>query len=109
MEIKNFELTNVGLFSNVELFLAPTERKKSNITVIVGNNGAGKTTLLRSLATSLSWFVARVRTDKGSGSPISEENIRNHEPMSMIKVDVFDYQSELEEFTEGLIYSWSVV
>lgn len=109
MEIKNFELTNVGLFSNVELSLAPTERKKSNITVIVGNNGAGKTTLLRSLATSLSWFVARVRTDKGSGSPISEENIRNHEPMSMIKVDVFDYQSELEEFTEGLIYSWSVV
>ncbi|WP_236730438.1 AAA family ATPase, partial [Pseudomonas savastanoi] len=72
MEIKSFRLVNVGRFSDLEVALAPTERHASKVTVLVGNNGAGKTTLLKSVATSLSWLVARVRTPKGAGSRIDE-------------------------------------
>ncbi len=111
MEIKKFHLTNVGRFSDVEIALAPTENKKSNITVLVGNNGAGKTTLLRSLATSLSWFVARVRAEKGSGSPISEEAIKNKTSTSVIDIEVFDEQGKSENHeanVKDFLFSWSI-
>ncbi|MBA5983443.1 AAA family ATPase, partial [Pseudomonas sp. MD195_PC81_125] len=62
----------------------------SNITVIVGNNGAGKSTILKSLATSLSWLVARIRTEKGSGSPLIQEEIRNGASGAVITVAVAD-------------------
>ena len=77
MEIKSFRLNNLGRFKELEADLAPADQVLSNITVFIGNNGAGKTSILKALATSLSWFVARVRSEKGSGSPIPEEVILN--------------------------------
>ncbi|WP_454565523.1 AAA family ATPase [Pseudomonas sp. AIG] len=77
MEVRVLKLKNFGRFANVAVKLAPTDTHPSNVTVIVGNNGAGKTTLLRSLATTLSWLVARVRTEKGNGTHIAEEDIQN--------------------------------
>lgn len=77
MEIKQLRLDNLGRFRLLEFDLAPTSTVQSNVTVLIGNNGAGKTSILKALATSLSWFVARVRSDKGSGNPISEESILN--------------------------------
>lgn len=77
MKIEGFQLENVGPFSSLAVALAPTETAQSNVTVLIGNNGAGKTTVLKALATSLSWFVARLRSEKGSGSPIDEEQIYN--------------------------------
>lgn len=88
MEIKKFRLINIGRFSNIEISLAPTETHQSNVTVFVGNNGAGKTSLLKSLATSLSWLVSRVRSEKGIGSPISEDGIQNSESSAAIDITV---------------------
>ncbi|MET4693595.1 AAA family ATPase [Endozoicomonas lisbonensis] len=90
MEIKQFQVTNVGRFSGMEIALAPTPKHSSNITVILGNNGAGKTSLLKSLATSLSWLVARIRSEKGSGSPIQEEVIKNGQNWASIEVHLED-------------------
>ncbi|WP_024646560.1 AAA family ATPase [Pseudomonas syringae] len=92
MEIKSFRLINVGRFSDLEVALAPTERHASRVTVLVGNNGAGKTTLLKSVATSLSWLVARVRTPKGVGSRIDEDTIQNGAVTSSIRIDAYDDQ-----------------
>lgn len=64
MEIKQFRLTNLGRFSELEAELAPTLELNTNVTVFIGNNGAGKTSILKALATSLSWFVARLRSEK---------------------------------------------
>ncbi|KPX24900.1 AAA family ATPase [Pseudomonas syringae group genomosp. 3] len=90
MEIKSFRLINVGRFSNLEVALAPTERHPSKVTVLVGNNGAGKTTLLKSVATSLSWLVARVRTPKGVGNRIDEGMVQNGAATSSITMRVED-------------------
>ena len=76
MNIRTLKLTNLGRFEELDVHLAPVEEFKSNVTVFIGNNGAGKTSILKSLATSLSWFVARVRTEKGNGSPIPEDAIQ---------------------------------
>lgn len=92
MEINKFSLKNIGRFENIEVPLAPTELVSSNVTVLVGNNGAGKTSLLKSLATSLSWLVARIRSEKGSGSPIAEEVIRNEANSAAIEIELLDRQ-----------------
>lgn len=47
------------------------------LNVICGVNGVGKSTLLDAIAIQLSWIIARIRSAKGSGRPISEHDIKN--------------------------------
>lgn len=90
MEIYSFIFKNVGRFSDLDIRLAPTPSHDSNVTVLVGNNGAGKSTILKSMATSLSWLVARIRSEKGSGNHFSEEDIRNGASTALIIITVVD-------------------
>jgi predicted ATP-binding protein involved in virulence len=90
MEIQRVILKNVGLFKNLEISLAPTEQNPSNIVVLVGNNGAGKTSIITALATSLSWFTARLLTEKGSGNPIPEDAILNSANSASIEIELYD-------------------
>ncbi|MGS3186618.1 AAA family ATPase [Aeromonas taiwanensis] len=99
MEIKQLTLENLGRFERLAIEFAPTERANSNVTVLIGNNGAGKTSVLKSLATSLSWFVARLRSDKGSGSPIPEEVILNGANTAVVSLQLHDQLKE---------YIWSL-
>ncbi|MCK3842899.1 AAA family ATPase [Pseudomonas sp. W15Feb34] len=87
MEIRKIRLNNVGRFTDLEVAFAPTEKHASKVTVFVGNNGAGKTTILRSLATSLSWLVARIRSESGSGSPIEESALHNGSNVASISIE----------------------
>lgn len=107
MEIKSFRLINVGRFSDLEVALAPTERHPSKVTVLVGNNGAGKTTLLKSVATALSWLVARVRTPKGVGIRIDEDTIQNGAATSSIRIDAYDDQI-IDSLICGPDFHWEI-
>ena len=91
MNIRTLKLTNLGRFEELDVHLAPVEEFKSNVTVFIGNNGAGKTSILKSLATSLSWFVARVRTEKGNGSPIPEDAILNGRSSATIELQALPF------------------
>ena len=99
MEIKQLTLENLGRFRHLAIDFAPTTRISSNVTVLIGNNGAGKTSVLKSLATSLSWFVARLRSDKGNGSPIPEEVIINGATTAVVSLKLHDQLRE---------YLWSL-
>ncbi|AZE82380.1 ATP-binding protein [Pseudomonas orientalis] len=90
MEIRKIRLNNVGRFTDLEVAFAPTEKHASKVTVFVGNNGAGKTTILKSITTSLSWLVARIRTEGGSGASIPEDLITNSTPTASIEIDLVD-------------------
>jgi predicted ATP-binding protein involved in virulence len=90
MEVKSFQLSHIGRFEYLDVPLAPTADRPSNVTVFVGNNGAGKTTILNSLAYSLSWLVARIRNEKGRGEGIPEELILNGKPDALIRIEVTD-------------------
>ncbi|MGE1174911.1 AAA family ATPase [Pseudomonas sp. BW7P1] len=112
MQIFSFNLTDVGRFNELDVQLAPTNKTSSNVTVFVGNNGAGKTTLLKSLATSLSWLVARIRTEKGIGSHLANDDIRNGASIAMVHVAVLDTslaRSNIPEvFAKETLFSWTV-
>ncbi|UQS18149.1 AAA family ATPase [Pseudomonas sp. HS6] len=88
MKIDSLKLTNVGRFNDITVHLAPLSGSHSNVTVFVGINGAGKTTLLKALTTCLSWLIARIRTRKGNGSHIAEEDIRNGTPAAIVSIAV---------------------
>lgn len=109
MEIKQLRLSHLGRFESLEVTLAPTAEVHSNVTVLIGNNGAGKTSILKSLATTLSWFVARMRSEKGSGSPIPEEEIFNEAVSAAIDIRIL---GDIEQFSypEGneTVYEWTL-
>ena len=108
MEIKKLTLNNLGRFENLEVDFAPTEDNQSNVTVFIGNNGAGKTSILDALATSLSWFVARLRTEKGSGHGIDELYIIDNAPAASITLQLSD---DIQTDSEAalLSYQWTLV
>ncbi|MGI9281481.1 MAG: AAA family ATPase [Endozoicomonas sp.] len=113
MEVKKLTLRNVGRFSKLEIPLAPLGSLDSNVTVFVGNNGTGKTSILRSLATSLSWLVSRIQSDKSAGSPIPELVIKNSKNSASMDIDVFHFTNPFEPDTEGYsddanYFSWNV-
>lgn len=112
MEIKTFCLENLGRFKRLDdVPLAPTPSLNSNVTIFVGNNGAGKTSILKALATSLSWFVTRLRSEKGSGSPIPEQVILNGESSAAIKVAIFDgeaFVSNANSDDGDNLYTWTL-
>ena len=102
MEVKKLTLHNVGRFNKLEVPLAPLGSLDSNVTVFVGNNGSGKTSILKSLATSLSWLVARIQSESGKGSPIPELVIKNDKPSAAVDIDIYDFQgNEFDDNAEG--------
>ena len=109
MEIKKLTLKNLGRFETLEVDFAPTEEHMSNVTVFIGNNGAGKTSILEALATSLSWFVARLRTGKGTGNLIDEWAIINNAPSSSITLQLCDDIHNDISLDKELSYQWSLV
>lgn len=105
MDVKKIRLSNVGRFTNLEVAFAPTPTHPSNVTVFVGNNGAGKTTILSSLATSLGWLVSRIRTENGTGSPISEDLITNDTSTASIQIQL----DEAEYFDDQIkSFNWTL-
>ncbi len=109
MEIKKLTLSNLGRFEALEVDFAPTEGNQSNVTVFIGNNGAGKTSILEALATSLSWFVARIRSEKGSGIAINELVIINDAPAASITLQLSDDVLVNSKDAELACYQWTLV
>lgn len=113
MEVKKFTLNNIGCFSDLEIPLAPLGNFDSNVTIFVGNNGSGKTSILKSLATSLSWLVARIQSESGKGSPIPELVIKNNSPSAAIEIVIFNHvvgnveECDLESYDDNF-FPWRI-
>lgn len=71
MKLKKIEYTNYRGLKTGEMSF------EDNLTVISGKNGAGKTSVLMTVVTAVSWIIARIRAEKGTGTYISENEITN--------------------------------
>lgn len=104
MQIQSFSLKNIGQFQDLSVSVAPTQDYPSNITVFIGNNGSGKTSLLKSVATALTWFVARLKHDKSNGTPIPESVILNTANAAAVEIIVND--QNLQQQSQA--YKWRI-
>lgn len=86
MKIKQLQLRNYGRFEDLTIDFAPTDERKGNVTIIVGNNGAGKSQILQSLATGLSWFVSGLQNKKPLGDFIKSNEIKNGKDIAIINI-----------------------
>ncbi|MFD2943319.1 AAA family ATPase [Flavobacterium notoginsengisoli] len=98
MKIKSLHLRGIGQFEELNLKFAPYPEKLFNNTLIIGSNGAGKSTILESVAIGFSWFVSRIRSEKGAGMPISELKINNSFASGQITI-ITEHDNEEFEWT----------
>ncbi len=111
MHITQFRMTNIGRFKSLEVPLWSAENP-SHVRVFVGNNGSGKTSMLKSLATALSWYVARLRSESGMGNPIPEQVIKNGSSYAAIELAVaegFGQEHNPDADPEKALYHWTLV
>ncbi len=90
MKVKSLHLQNYGRFEDLKIDFAPTASRSGNVTVIVGNNGAGKSQILQALATSLSWFVAKLNDENADGVELTQSDIKNNRHLSSVKISIED-------------------
>ncbi len=93
MKIKKIHIEHFTQFTNLTVELS------SDVTVFIGNNGAGKTSLLRALTILLTWLIARIEREKGSGSPILDSDIENDAKYSKITIEVCKSDNSLFQWT----------
>lgn len=94
MKIKNINIDNIGRFTNLNIDFTKNNGEIHNHIILIGNNGSGKTSILESIALALSWFVSRIKADKGSGTQINELKINNDSNSGSIKINVIDRDTE---------------
>lgn len=94
MKIKNINIDNIGRFSNLEIDFSKDNGEIHNHIILIGNNGSGKTSILEGISLALSWFVSRIKTEKGSGIQINELKIKNDANSGSIKLDVIDRDTQ---------------
>jgi predicted ATP-binding protein involved in virulence len=77
LQISTARLVCYRCYDQLDIKFSNRYRDKSNLTVIVGDNGAGKTTILTALANGLSWLTGKIKSEKGQGVKLKEQDIHN--------------------------------
>jgi len=61
-----------------------TFKPQKGVSVLCGINGSGKSTILDSISYQLSWFISRLRSNRGSGKPIKILDIKQDSTFSKL-------------------------
>lgn len=99
MKVKKINIENIGRFKNLDIRFTNDDDDVINHIILIGNNGSGKTTIMESIALSLSWFVSRIKSEKGNGTQINEIKVSNNSNFGNIKIEIKDNNQE---------YKWTI-
>ena len=94
MKIQRLKIDNFRGIQSLDLELT------SPVTVLVGENGAGKSSILDAMATLFSWYIARIRSPKGSGQHFRQIDIRQGDRFAHALVEV--------SMGDGATIQWSL-
>lgn len=95
MFIKELHCQSYGPFTHQQISFWSENKADQKVTVIIGENGAGKTKILEAIMTLLSWFVARIKSEKNTGSPIQDLHIKNAFPFAILKMVLRDQDEDI--------------
>lgn len=99
MNINRLILRNFRGIQKMELQL------NERLNVFSGINGVGKSSILDAIVIQLSWIIARIRSDRGSGRPLGEDDIKNDESFSKTELIIEDfgnaYSGKLVKYKKG--------
>jgi len=98
VKVKKINIENIGRFKNLDIRFTNDDDIINHI-ILIGNNGSGKTTIMESIALSLSWFVSRIKSEKGNGTQINEIKVSNNSNFGNIKIEINDNSQE---------YKWTI-
>ncbi len=96
IRLESIQFLDFRLFRNAELNLA------FPLTVLVGVNGRGKTSVLDVIVHHLTWLIAKIGKEKGTGSSLVETDISNEssEGSSAQVVAIYKVGGEIGEGEE---------
>ena len=101
MRVRNILLKNFRGIHEMEINL------NNQLNVICGINGSGKSSILDAIVQQLSWIVARIRSTKSPGRPISKHDIKNNENYSLTKIAIEEnnssYLGQLVKYRKGRV------
>ncbi|MEO5339623.1 MAG: AAA family ATPase [Magnetococcus sp. MYC-9] len=95
MKIRRLKIDNFRGIQSLDLELADP------VTVLVGENGAGKSSVLDAMSAVFSWYIARIRSQKGSGQHFRQIDIRRRKRSARAWVEVL--------MEDGETVQWSLV
>ena len=82
MKVNRLTLKNYRRFADLNISFESDSDNKT--TVFIGNNGAGKTAILDALVLNLSWLIARINREKGTGHAIDDNDILNGQASAVV-------------------------
>lgn len=96
IRLESMQFLDFRLFRNAELNLT------FPLTVLVGVNGRGKTSILEAIVHHLTWLIAKIGKEKGTGSSLVEADISKEslEGSSAQVVAVYKVGGEIGEGKE---------
>lgn len=86
MRVKKLKIENFRGIRNLDLSFEGSE-----MVVFAGVNGAGKTTVLVAMQYLFSWYVARLKNQKGKGLQLDESDITNGQPYCFIEIEIEEH------------------
>lgn len=86
MRVKKLKIKNFRGIRNLDLSFEGSE-----MVVFAGVNGAGKTTVLVAMQCLFSWYVARLKNQKGKGHQLDESDITNGQPYCFIEIEIEEH------------------
>lgn len=87
MKISRVGFENFGPFHKLDLPLWSPE-SQSGVTIFTGNNGSGKSSILEGITCLLGRLVARIRSERNQGSPVSELKIANDADYANLSISI---------------------
>lgn len=111
MKVKQLHLQNYGRFEDLTIDFAPTDSRKGNVTVIVGNNGAGKSQILQAMAKGFYLFIEQLN-NVWDDYEITDAQLENQDEKlitpSEVRTNSFKSSINMRVISENIEGTWNI-
>lgn len=110
MQIDNIKIDRLRM-ENYKRFADTSVEFDPHLTVICGKNGAGKSSVLSGVAIILSWVIARLRNENGTGNYVPPMSVNNNARNGCVEAYLFGSASTVPNKAKpgyAKQYTWDI-